>query len=261
MSSPSQKIPVRVRLATRSDIEDLVRINDEAFSPGIISQLLYPTGMPDDAKTKMAADLAEVIDAAGTGANANHSSEPKAYENYVVVAEIVSQEEQSKPETVAFARFEVWRKPRSETEWKAAESLSSMKAEGANNELMDVFMGGVHEMRLRNMKGDPGICLRTLVCTPKRGRLGAGSALLSWGNELADRERLPIWLEASPKGYGLYRRFGFEDVDMLETDLQRWGAVRKPDENWGANCAVDRFGVAREGVYRSVGMRRPAAKG
>jgi len=158
MSSPSQKIPVQVRLATQADVDDLVRINDEAFRPGIISRLLYPNGMPDDAKAKMAAGLAEVIDEVRPGPGASHSSEPKAHENYVVVAEIIPQDEQAKPEVIAFARFEVWRKPRSETEWKAADPLSSPMAEGANNELAEAFMGGIREMRLRNMKGDPSIC-------------------------------------------------------------------------------------------------------
>jgi ribosomal protein S18 acetylase RimI-like enzyme len=98
-----------------------------------------------------------------------------------------------------------------------------------------------------------------MLCTaPGRSRLGAGSALLRWGAELADRERLPIWLEATATGYPLYRRFGFEVVDTLDLNVsERWGATRRADEDWGANAGVALFGTAPEGVVRTVGMRRP----
>jgi hypothetical protein len=87
--------------------------------------------------------------------------------------------------------------------------------------------------------------------------LGAGSALLRWVSEHADRERLPCWLEASPLGYPLYRRVGFQDVEVLDLRLtERWGAIRSADDNWGVNTAVELVGVAPDGVYRSVGMRR-----
>lgn len=105
------------------------------------------------------------------------------------------------------------------------------------------------------------IGLRMLCCTPARGRLGAGSALLRWGLEIADREGLPCWLEATPQGYPLYKRFGFQAVEVLDIPVtERWGATRDPDEDWGANAAVDIAGVAPEGVNRTIGMWRYPVK-
>lgn len=109
---------------------------------------------------------------------------------------------------------------------------------------------------------DPGIeGLALLCCAPTRSRLGAASALLRWGTELADNEGLPCWLEASPQGYRLYMRFGFEPVDVEDLNVtERWGPIRSPDDDWGANGAVELFGAPPEGTFRSVGMRRLPVK-
>lgn len=91
--------------------------------------------------------------------------------------------------------------------------------------------------------------------------MGAGSALLKWGAELADKEGLPSWLEASPEGHGLYKRFGFEPVDVMDLKVkEKWGAVRRPDEDWGARSAVEFAGELPDGVFRTVMMKRPPVK-
>lgn len=51
--------------------------------------------------------------------------------------------------------------------------------------------------------------------------------MVRWGVELADRHGLPCYLEASPAGHHLYRKFGFEDVEMLEVDLTPHGGHGK----------------------------------
>lgn len=87
---------------------------------------------------------------------------------------------------------------------------------------------------------------------------GVGSALLRWGTELADGEGeggLPVWLEASPEGYGLYRKFGFEDVEVQDLPIGD-KKTRHEGENWGQRSAVELAGELREGCYRSVMMRR-----
>ena len=96
-----------------------------------------------------------------------------------------------------------------------------------------------------------------LGCTPAYGRLGVGSALLRWGLELADQEGLNTWLESAPQGYPLYRRFGFEDVDVFDLPVAcRWGATCGKDEDWGSGCAVTFAGRPSDGTYRCVMMRR-----
>lgn len=46
---------------------------------------------------------------------------------------------------------------------------------------------------------------------PDYRRRGAGSMLVRWGCELADRDGLVAYVDASPEGAALYRKFGFED--------------------------------------------------
>lgn len=43
---------------------------------------------------------------------------------------------------------------------------------------------------------------------------------MQWGVQLADKEQIPAFLEASPHAYPLYRKFGFEDIDMYEFALE-----------------------------------------
>lgn len=106
-----------------------------------------------------------------------------------------------------------------------------------------------------------GSVLGMLATRPNRQRLGAGAALLKHGLDLADSLGLPVRLEASPVGYGLYKKYGFEDIDVLDNPVtEKWGAVNKDGSNWGANNAVALAGKAPEGVMRTVLMRRPPKK-
>lgn len=61
--------------------------------------------------------------------------------------------------------------------------------------------------------------------------------LLKWATERADGAFLPIYLEATNKGRPLYEKFGFENLGLLETGMEkyggsgnglRWLMIRKP---------------------------------
>ncbi|OAX83405.1 hypothetical protein ACJ72_02225, partial [Emergomyces africanus] len=67
--------------------------------------------------------------------------------------------------------------------------------------------------------------------------LGAGTAILRYGVDIADKENLPGWLEASLKGYNLYKKLGFQDFDSFTFDLSKYGG---------------------EGGWPIMGMLRPA---
>jgi hypothetical protein len=126
-----------------------------------MNKLLYPDGMSDQAKSKFAATLAKIVEDAEAGSS--DDSEPKAYESFLAVAETVPEHNQSGPEVIAFAWWETWRQSRSEQEWNVTEPVSAYSAEGANDEIMEAFIGGIRAMRRRNMRGDPGICKRCPV--------------------------------------------------------------------------------------------------
>jgi GNAT superfamily N-acetyltransferase len=69
--------------------------------------------------------------------------------------------------------------------------------------------------------------LHMLHTDPKEGGRGAGRALLQWGMQKADDLELPIYLESSPSAHGFYKKFGFEDVEILELDLGLYGGPAK----------------------------------
>ena len=105
------------------------------------------------------------------------------------------------------------------------------------------------------------IDLSIIACSPTRQRSGAGSALLEWGVNLADSFGLPCRLEASPVGYGLYRKFGFEDVGVVDVNIkEKWGVTNANGSNWGANNAAPLAGPLADGAQRTVIMRRPSSK-
>ena len=52
---------------------------------------------------------------------------------------------------------------------------------------------------------------------------GAASLMLAWATELADRERLVCWTEASPKALPLYQKFGFEFKESIEMPVLSGG--------------------------------------
>jgi predicted N-acetyltransferase YhbS len=69
--------------------------------------------------------------------------------------------------------------------------------------------------------------------------MGIGKRLLQEGLDTTDEKGLPAILGASIKGYGLYKKVGFEDVDFVEINLGDYGG---------------------DGISRYVAMIRPAKK-
>jgi len=54
--------------------------------------------------------------------------------------------------------------------------------------------------------------LAVLAVSPKFQRCGVGAALMEWGLDTARKENVPVVLEASIAGTGLYTKMGFEIV-------------------------------------------------
>ncbi|KAL1874780.1 hypothetical protein VTK73DRAFT_199 [Phialemonium thermophilum] len=54
---------------------------------------------------------------------------------------------------------------------------------------------------------------------PEYRRRGAGALMMQWGCDLADQLFLPGWIEASPEGNHLYRRYGFYDLERAAGGL------------------------------------------
>ena len=71
-------------------------------------------------------------------------------------------------------------------------------------------------------------------------RKGIGSQMLRHCLDISDKAGLPTWLISFPGSHGLYLRFGFQDVEHIDTDLNEW----------------DHFRFRGFGIYRSYAMLR-----
>jgi ribosomal protein S18 acetylase RimI-like enzyme len=67
--------------------------------------------------------------------------------------------------------------------------------------------------------------LHMLHTDPAFQRKGAGKLLVEWGTKKADELGLPIYLEATQAGFGLYKRHGFEEIDVFDLDLDKYGGT------------------------------------
>lgn len=64
--------------------------------------------------------------------------------------------------------------------------------------------------------------LAAVATATKYRRQGAASLCLEWGTRLADEKGLPGYVEGTPSGANIYRKYGFEIVDRLKLELSPW---------------------------------------
>ena len=84
-------------------------------------------------------------------------------------------------------------------------------------------------------RGKRHMLCKALLTEPSFQRQGMGNALVEYGNKLADRAGLPIFLQASPFGYPIYAEHGFETVQHLDVDLTQWAPDAKGgDKGYGS---------------------------
>jgi GNAT superfamily N-acetyltransferase len=123
--------------------------------------------------------------------------------------------------------------------------------EGGNRELREHYFGELLRAREEEFPSSATersgeetqsyAFLANLVVAPEYQRRGVGKLLLESGLRRADELGLATWLDASPYGLGLYKKYGFKEVKTLEFELGSWG------------------GKAGE-IHRSVCMLRKAAE-
>jgi GNAT superfamily N-acetyltransferase len=69
------------------------------------------------------------------------------------------------------------------------------------------------------------IDLHMLHADPAFQGRGAGGMLVEWGTKIADELGLPAYLESSPKGYRVYQRYGFKDLEVFDFDMAPHGGT------------------------------------
>lgn len=65
--------------------------------------------------------------------------------------------------------------------------------------------------------------LYLLCVTPSHQRQGLGSLLVQEGLAVADKHNAKTFIEASPKGLGLYLKHGWKPVDEIVIDMTEHG--------------------------------------
>ena len=77
--------------------------------------------------------------------------------------------------------------------------------------------------------------LTTLVTRETARRRGAGGMLMDWGVEMAKRDGVPAYLEATAAGVPLYAKHGFKVLGEQSVDLSDYGAPLLTLKRMGAN--------------------------
>ncbi|KAL8345508.1 hypothetical protein RB601_005519 [Gaeumannomyces tritici] len=253
---------MRLRPARPEESVAIARVHFDAFGSSPMASLLHggPGGVSEQTVRDFASDLFPGPD---------HDEAAKG-ERLLTVAEFVpegdgdggeQQQQQQQPELVAFAKWTIYRRERTAAQWDVEEPAAAEEEAGGSSSavVLDAFIGDLHRTARALAKGEPHMHLNILACKKAHAGLGAGTALLRAGLELADELGLPTRLESSPLGYRLYARHGFEPVAAQDLEIaRRWGKAHAAGENWGHGNAVEVCGPAPEGCYRSVFMRRPA---
>ena len=89
----------------------------------------------------------------------------------------------------------------------------------------EASLGALRRWRLNyfHEHNQPFIYMAILTVIPEAQRRGVGSALLREGLKEADRRGLPSFIEASPAGLGLYKKFGWEEKLKTTVNLKDYG--------------------------------------
>lgn len=127
---------------------------------------------------------------------------------------------------VAVSEWKIFPNSRSEEELAAeeAEAATSGLPPGMDPKFAEAFFGQLAVHKRKNLGGKPFMLLHILAVAPDQHRKGVGKTAMWWGVEEADRRDLPLYLESSPAGKGLYERFGFGTVSWLDFDAREFGA-------------------------------------
>lgn len=96
---------------------------------------------------------------------------------------------------------------------------------GVHLECYDASFGALRRFHHNyfHERNQPFVYLAILTVVPGVQRRGVGSALLREGLKEADRRGLPAFIEASPAGLGLYKKFGWEEKLKTTVNLEDYG--------------------------------------
>ncbi|SMQ55002.1 unnamed protein product [Zymoseptoria tritici ST99CH_3D7] len=212
-------MPLQLLPLPLSEFDIYARVGDVAFRPGICS-VLYANGMTP-----------EGIRHAAAKAQRYEQKQPGRMHFFKIMDTDLSSDGPF-GQVIAVAQWKVFAQ-RSEEEIKQEEEEENQDEEqyGTNPDIapgnMLNFLHELHRVldacRMKHLGNKPYVLLHALCTLPEHERRGAGSLALEWGAAKADELGLPAYLEGSPKGVPLYKKFGFEVVESLPLDARDFG--------------------------------------
>ncbi|KAJ5930975.1 hypothetical protein N7466_006468 [Penicillium verhagenii] len=214
MTTQTPPLPFRLIPATEDDCPTLARIEATALASTKnepVNVLWYTTFGPptEEGIAYRAQNFSDAL-----------KSSPS---NKIWKAVIADPDSPTGEKIVGFSLWCFYTEPEYMPEWKGMEWPSTANAV-ASNELI----GELNALKKRHMDGKCYGLLRVLCTLPEYRGLGVASALIQLGLDEGVKEGLKLfWLHGSADGQALYRKFGFVDVEALESDVSKYGGVGK----------------------------------
>ncbi|KAM3075069.1 hypothetical protein ACMFMG_007472 [Clarireedia jacksonii] len=202
MSSPPPKVTLRP--ATPADFPTLALLEHLAFEHDAFSDVAFgrDRGSPE-ALAKRAQQLGELT--AGR------------YVKAVI-------DEEGVEKIVGFAGWSegVGKGKSGEPEGNGNAEKEKIRLAGGNVELYEYTFAKGDEYMFGACGDRSWIKLNILIIHPSYQRRGIGAKLLEEGLKIADERKTQVVLGASKFGVGLYKKYGFEEVHVLEIDLEAY---------------------------------------
>lgn len=204
-------MPLEVRPCVPADFTRAAEVERAAFADNPFTDLLFPGPFPEGALEFRSQEIAKQFE-----------EDPTTRWLKVVDTDLSSDEG---GDGIAFAKWNVY-----EDHAPGARPMREF-GPGCNAEACKLVFGGLAAQRERILGERRSIYLHILVTDPAHGRRGAAGKLLAWGIDEAKQHKLPLYVESSVEGHELYKRYGFKDIEVRETDLSQWGA-KEPHRIW-----------------------------
>jgi GNAT superfamily N-acetyltransferase len=205
-------MPIELHPMTESDVDAHLAIMWASFGPDLMS-VFYPRGLSADDTAHMKADTLKAM----------RKSKPT---EQIIYIKAIDTDLPLDKQIVSTAKWQIYPRQRTEEELDrdAAEGgRENMFSEGANVDAMKAFFAELVERRRERFGGEPYVLLSVLVVHPEHQRRGLGALQLKWGLEKADEMGVQAYLESSPKGKGLYAKYGFVEEGVMKFDAREWG--------------------------------------
>lgn len=195
--------PFQILTAESKDIPRIMEIQFSAFENDPYQEALFPGDQSSSFVRQGAISRTEKY----------WSSDPTARWK-------ICKDSLNKDSVLGFALWNIYSEQRPESEWKKQPEVDW--CEGREKEIATNFLSMNARLRQKLWGGKPYILLNLLCIHQDFQRRGAGMALMKWGIELADEMSLPIHIEASAAGFGLYKKMGFRQVEIAIVKKEEW---------------------------------------